>query len=661
MALTPEQFNRLMELHNQIGGQKVSQPTTPTPAPQPKQGLLGKIGSSISNAFNSSSEKVDQGFQQAQTATSPVQAVESGLKVGAGAIGAVTSPLAPLFEPINMGVNFIANKVSNSPSFQKFAESKAGQTTARVAGDVGDLSVIAGTGMALGAPKPEVGSTGPGGGDVPPGGGGGGSGPTPFALGASKTLKTLGEKSYGLTIAPEESTSRAMMNYDAKQPNLLGRIKNMTTDESVGTKPITEANTAARHGLVGTEYQLGVQAKQVSSGLWDNIIGPRLDSVKGNINLQSFLDEVGKDINKTKDLTRRGVLKEALDVVKEDYKNVSGIRLRTLQDYKSGWAEFVPEGAYKGKPIGAAIKEVHALMAERARKTIYKYAGDDIKQAYIDYGNLKSIEKAGLKSTLGDPSAKSISRNVWQFVMNKAVTPVATFAGKALYRTGEGLEFVGKPGAKNVGDVVGRRNLIITQKGKGINPVKITRPTRLKVRQEGRGTNKIPLYGGETPPRANLPTINMGESPKVQGVIPKQLARYTKDSVKVVEAFNKSKPIKNVGKFELGSFGENAGKRKSAQIDRFPVEELDNTVGNIKEFYRASDNPSNYRYDNIVWIAEMPDGARRVIYTRLNNRGKEEIINWHKLNKAQEKTYLDTLRKFGAPDQNRTDTLNLED
>ena len=61
--------------------------------------------------------------------------------------------------------------------------------------------------------------------------------------------------------------------------------------------------------------------------------------------------------------------------------------------------------------------------------------------------------KAGIKS-VSDPAKKSLTRNVWEFVMDQAVTPVATGVGKVLYRTGEGLEFVGKRGAKKVRDVV---------------------------------------------------------------------------------------------------------------------------------------------------------------------------------------------------------------
>ena len=71
--------------------------------------------------------------------------LETGLKFGAGAIGAVTSPLAPVFAPVNKAIDFVGDKIGDIPAVQKFADSKAGEITARVAEDVGNASIIAGT------------------------------------------------------------------------------------------------------------------------------------------------------------------------------------------------------------------------------------------------------------------------------------------------------------------------------------------------------------------------------------------------------------------------------------------------------------------------------------------------------------------------------------
>lgn len=45
----------------------------------------------------------------------------------------------------------------------------------------------------------------------------------------------------------------------------------------------------------------------------------------------------------------------------------------------------------------------------------------------------------------------------------------------------------------------------------------------------------------------------------------------------------------------------------------------------------------------------MPNGEKRVIYSRLNSRGKQEIINWHKVS---DNKYIEDLSKNGAPGRN---------
>lgn len=276
----------------------------------------------------------------------------------------------------------------------------------------------------------------------------------PIVRTTGRVLKGVGEGAYGITVTPQESTKIAMQAYKANQPSLSSRVQGFFSGEGVGTKPITEAETAARRGLVGTEAELGVQAKKISGELWNKEISPKLDAVKGKVNMKSFTDEIEKEIEKTATGIRKEALREGLKAFKESYKNVSGVSLKKLQDYKEAWAEFLPDATYKGKPIANSIKEVHNLAAKKAREIIYKHVGEDGKQAYIDYGNLKSIAQAGIKNVDKDPVARSISRNAWEFVMNQAITPIATLGGKILYKSGSGLEFIGKKGAKKVKDIV---------------------------------------------------------------------------------------------------------------------------------------------------------------------------------------------------------------
>ena len=170
--------------------------------------------------------------------------------------------------------------------------------------------------------------------------------------------------------------------------------------------------------------------------------------------MRAFFNDLEKRIiAETPELSRRNALKEALGALREDFAKVGEISLKKLQEYKSGWAKFVPERVYKGKPISGALNEVRNMAAQEARSEIYQTLGQNIKQAYLDYGNLQSIIEAGIKS-VDALRSKGMTKQVWEFLVDKTVTPIATYGGKVLYRTGEGLEFVGKEGLKKLGDLL---------------------------------------------------------------------------------------------------------------------------------------------------------------------------------------------------------------
>jgi len=422
---------------------------------EPKQGTFDEVrsrvseaGSKISDIYAGQGEYADQSI--ARKATGMVGAGFSTILGTAKDLlpQGAENVLDKTGEGISKGMNWVGGKLADTSLFKDpnigtpnypdpYAkiEDKLG-TVANLGGIAGDILAVGGgaktlqTGVdkTLQAVKPVANATG-------------------------RVLKSAGESSYGTTVIPEESTRGLMQSYQASQGSLFNRVKNLIKGDNQGA-PITEANTAARKGLMGTEWKLGVQAKQVAGELWDKTIKPALESSKAKVNMKSFFTELERDIRKTADLARRADLLEGLSALKESYKKVGNINLPKLQAYKEGWAEFVPEATYKGKPIASSLKAVKDLAAEKARGIIYKNGGEGIQQAYIDYGNLKSIMKAGIKS-VSDPAKKGISSNVWHFLMDKAVTPVATVSGNILYKTGEGLEFIGKSGAKKVQDIIG--------------------------------------------------------------------------------------------------------------------------------------------------------------------------------------------------------------
>lgn len=484
IKITQEEFTK------KFGQGALNQPAQATP----EQG-------SISQAFHSGIDQAKAGYAESSGSQNPLTQIAGATKIAAGGINAALSPLAPITKPIGdfigKGINYVADKVSGVPAVQNFATSPVGQATARTAEFTGDLSTIAGAvaggeGAGAGAVK-AVGKAA----DVA----------APVINATGRAVKATGEGAYGLTVPPSEATSMAVQAYKAKAPSLTARIQDMLVGDTEG-KPITEANTAARRGLAGTEQELGVQAKRVSDQIWNNEIQPKLAKVKGQVNMQNFISDLRNDIiKKTPELNRKKALLEGLDAFSENYGKVNRINLEKLQQYKEGWAKFIPEATYKGKPIGSALKDVQNLAAQKARGVIYKYVGKEGQQAYIDYGNLKSIMESGVKSASGDLAKKSLGRDVWQFIMDKAVTPIATVAGKVLYKTGEGMELVGNKGAKNVADVVGEK-VYVQPKGREVNKVKITTPTKVKVKTEGKAANKIPLYGGSTAPKPPTDVID---------------------------------------------------------------------------------------------------------------------------------------------------------
>jgi hypothetical protein len=109
--------------------------------PESKDGL----GGTISSAFKSGVSQAQEGYQQAKQATNPLQLLEGGTKLAAGAINTAFSPLAPVTKPIGQVIDYTGGKIGNISAVQKFAQTKMGENVARGAEDIGNLSTIAGT------------------------------------------------------------------------------------------------------------------------------------------------------------------------------------------------------------------------------------------------------------------------------------------------------------------------------------------------------------------------------------------------------------------------------------------------------------------------------------------------------------------------------------
>lgn len=133
-TLSPEEFKKK---YGEVGISQFSQTS------KPKMGFLGRT----KEAFSQGVSKMGESIQDSKGGRNPIS---TGSKFGAGLTETVFSPITAAVEPltkptIGKGVDYLSNKISNSPSVQKFADSRAGEVTSRVAEDVGNLNTIAGT------------------------------------------------------------------------------------------------------------------------------------------------------------------------------------------------------------------------------------------------------------------------------------------------------------------------------------------------------------------------------------------------------------------------------------------------------------------------------------------------------------------------------------
>ena len=241
--------------------------------------------------------------------------------------------------------------------------------------------------------------------------------------------------------------------YRAKTP-LYERMGNLLKGVRSDLKPVTNRETAIKKNIFGTEGMIGVQATRAADELWKGLIAPALKKTETRVDMKSFLDDVQAQVDEIVDPARKEELQSALNAFSDGYKSVYNISFEQLQKYKEGWAKFIPEKAYKGKPIASSFREIQNIAAQIARNKIYKELGDEAKVAYLDYGNLKNLQELGVKALTGS-KLKGGAGGFINGIKDATLTPIATTAGLTLYRIGNGLEFVGTQGLKKVADLFG--------------------------------------------------------------------------------------------------------------------------------------------------------------------------------------------------------------
>jgi len=274
----------------------------------------------------------------------------------------------------------------------------------------------------------------------------------PIVRGAGRAIAKTGSKAVDVVIPNSAREAQILQTYKANNP-FFKRV----VDVLAGTEkaPQTASKTITEKGLMGTKSGIGVQAKRASGSLWNDVISPRLKQAEVQVDLPEYFNTIERKIvETTPEAGRQKTLLNALNSVRDDYAGTNAVSLEKLQKLKEGWAEFIPEKFYKGENIAGSAKQVNGLLAEEARQTIYNTLGDDVKQAYLDYGNLLGLQKMGQVSMTGQ-KLKGGTGGLVSEIFSQSVTPIGTVAGQGVYKLGKGIEFIGNLGAKNLGEALG--------------------------------------------------------------------------------------------------------------------------------------------------------------------------------------------------------------
>lgn len=219
---------------------------------------------------------------------------------------------------------------------------------------------------------------------------------------AAGGTKKAGEFVYSRAFTPNVAEAERILAYEATKPSTASAIYGAGALEgNPAFKPVTTADTALRSGIAGTEKQIGIQAKQVADNLYKNEIAPAVKSIEGNITKDELFAPLQERINNITDPSKKIAYQDALEGLVDDYKNIVSFTFEEAQKLKSELAEFTPAKVFRGKDVANETRMLQADMAKAIREKTYDALKDvNIKQKYLDYGNLQELQKVDRKSVV---------------------------------------------------------------------------------------------------------------------------------------------------------------------------------------------------------------------------------------------------------------------
>jgi hypothetical protein len=377
---------------------------TSTISETPSESIWSKIVSNpIVNQIKSGVSQIKEGASTIGSGkASPLQGGEAGLAIESGIASIISSPLAPLFSPVSKVINKIADKVSDISSVQKFAESKVGQVTARVAQDLSNAGNVAGTITGIDKVVKEI----------------------PTAIGL--TEKGIAKIKDHFATTPEDISKKIVDNYTkGVKPGIAGKtgagqLENYNSNVVNAVESIKEnklnlsfedENGAVKIGeLPKTRAELADAVNQTKKVLFDqyNTLQERAGGQGVQIPLEPAglaLDEViGSEALK---ITNPGAIEYAKGI-QQRLQNVDGsyktVTPQVAQDAITNWNSslkaFYKTPTYETASRAAIDAGVVSKLREVIDEQINNATGDNYQALKNQYGALSAIEKDVNKAAL---------------------------------------------------------------------------------------------------------------------------------------------------------------------------------------------------------------------------------------------------------------------
>lgn len=265
-----------------------------------------------------------------------------------------------------------------------------------------------------------------------------------------------GRALFSTAITPNTAEAERILRYEAKVP-FLKRVGNAISGDTSELKPVLRSDTALEKRIFGRSKDIGVQAKRYADDIWANTIQPAIKGSDATVSKEDLFKPIEDRIASTAEPGRKQALTDAYDAIKDEYKNVDKLSLDDAQKIKRGLDEFTPDKVFRGQSIANEYRTLKNDMAHAIRQKTYDALKDkNIRRSYLDYGNLKELEKVGVKA-ITEAGTKGGFGGFWSTMWDKATTPVKTIGGQVLYRVGNKLEFLGEKGIKNFGQFLSAR------------------------------------------------------------------------------------------------------------------------------------------------------------------------------------------------------------